>query len=226
MNSSTFFKDGMTQHTSKNFLPLNANEEYIIHDGLGICHNDLDDSVRNERRLQQYGQNNDFRRSQNSIYLQQVPRISKCNVQFSFEGVYDNENSSDTVLPIDTLRNNTSQDQNKNRNDVSVNYNLCSGFPLSCKLVSALIGLVLVSGAIASWSVVLTKDDSSEGRLNVGCSCLDHVNINGYGNCKKAYKRNNKMLSCYVHEPSTCEDVRNSSTDAGLRFSFEACDNK
>ena len=165
MNSSTFFNGGMTQNSSKNFLTMNSNEEYVIHDGLDTCNNDLDDRIRDERRLPQYGSNNKFRRSHDSIYLQQVPRISRCNVQLSFEGVYDNETSSDTIMPIATLRNNNSQDQNKNKNTLSIDSNLCSGFPLSCKLILAVIGLVLVSGAIASWSMVLTKDDTSEGRL-------------------------------------------------------------
>ena len=153
----------MTQNSSKNFSTLNTSEEYIIHDGLGISSNGLNENLRDERRLRQYEQNNKFRGSHNSIYLQQVPRISRCNVQLSFEGVYDNETSSDTVLPMATLRNNNLQDGNKNMNNISVNSNLCSGFPLSCKLILALIGLVLVSGAIASWSMVLTKDESSQG---------------------------------------------------------------
>ena len=58
---------------------------------------------------------------------------------------------------------------------------------------------------------------------HIGCSCIEYVNKNGFGNCNKSYEKNSRF-SCYVNEPSTCEDVRNSSTDPGLRFSFEACE--
>ena len=53
------------------------------------------------------------------------------------------------------------------------------------------------------------------------CSCSEYVNEDGYGNCQSvAYKP-----FCYVNQPSTCKDIKKSST-LGLQFSYAACENK
>ena len=152
----------MTQNGFKKFDPVDVNDVYVIHHGENICDNSSRKNEIDGRPLQPFARNDKFSRH-DSIYLQQVPRISRCNVQFSFEGVYDNESSGDSIMPIGTLTNNNTQARNNANNEVSEYINLCAGFPLSCKLVLAIIGLVLVSGAIASWSMVLTNDKSSQG---------------------------------------------------------------
>ena len=52
------------------------------------------------------------------------------------------------------------------------------------------------------------------------CSCSDYVNAKGYGNCQK--QKRGKAY-CFVNQPSTCTDLRNSSYEDGLQFSHEAC---
>jgi len=218
----------MKEYTSENSSILDKCVEYVVHDETNSSNDYSNRSNQTERndlrisRFQQTRQNSNERQSHN-IYLQQVPRISKCNVQLSFEGVYDNDASSDSILPAATFRNSSSQARNNFNSEGYVYTNPCIEFPLACKLLLGIIGLALVTGAVASWSMVLTNQDTI--KEHIGCSCLDYININGYGNCGKPYKKNIKMFSCYVLEPSTCEDVRNSSTDAGLRFSFIACEN-
>ena len=59
--------------------------------------------------------------------------------------------------------------------------------------------------------------------LNIGldnCDCNEYVSANGYGNCKKVY---GKGPICYVNQPSTCQDLRNSNSDVGKQYSWEAC---
>lgn len=53
------------------------------------------------------------------------------------------------------------------------------------------------------------------------CSCSDHVDIYGYGKCQKVEE--GLGLGCYVHQPSTCGDLRNIRGEGGKQFSFEAC---
>ena len=58
--------------------------------------------------------------------------------------------------------------------------------------------------------------------MNIGCQCEDYINAGGWGNCIK--KENGKAL-CYVENPSssTCSDLKDSSSDPGRKWSFEAC---
>lgn len=162
-NQSTFLRDILTQNTSECRSKLDDNEEYVVHDETNTCNHGFNAVKRSERspkRLQQNDRKNIDRRSRNNIYLQQMPRISKCNVQLSFEGVYDNEASSDSILPTTGSTNNDFQNRIKVNKNSS---NACFEFPLACKLILGFIGLVLISGAIASWSTVLVKQDSSKG---------------------------------------------------------------
>jgi len=53
-----------------------------------------------------------------------------------------------------------------------------------------------------------------------GCSCKDLVNKNGWGNCQKAYGGD---YLCYVNQPSTCRDAKDSGTNTGEKYSMEAC---
>ena len=168
-SNSTFFKDVKTQYTSENSSILDNSVEYVVHDETDSSNDYSNRSNRSERnefrlgRCQQPRRNSKERQSHN-IYLQQVPRISKCNVQLSFEGVYDNDASSDSILPAATFRNSSSQDRRKVDSEANVYSNPCIEFPLACKLLLGIIGLVLVTGAVASWSLVLTKQDSNKGR--------------------------------------------------------------
>ena len=56
------------------------------------------------------------------------------------------------------------------------------------------------------------------------CSCIDYINKQGYGNCAKVnrFKFGGKP-ACYVNLPSTCSDIKDSSTDPGKKWSAEAC---
>ena len=55
------------------------------------------------------------------------------------------------------------------------------------------------------------------------CACKDLVNINGYGNCKKADKNYGNKKTCYVTLPSSCEDLIASTTNPGEKVSAQAC---
>ena len=60
-----------------------------------------------------------------------------------------------------------------------------------------------------------------------GCDCSNFVTKKGYGNCKKigpkklAYKP-----YCYVVQPSSCDDLHNSTAYPGKQFSANACNGK
>jgi choriolysin H len=56
------------------------------------------------------------------------------------------------------------------------------------------------------------------------CSCMDYVNKNGFGNCKKKSSTLGG-LSCYVNLPTNCSDARNSGSDPGKKYSAVACRN-
>ena len=172
-DNSTFFKDVTALYASENSSILGKSVEYVVHDETDASNN-YDNSFNqteiNEFRLSRFQQTqkSSKERQSHNIYLQQVPRISKCNVQLSFEGVYDNDASSDSILPAATFRNSSSQDRRKVDSEANVYSNPCIEFPLACKLLLGIIGLVLVTGAVASWSMVLTKQDSNKGRTLSG----------------------------------------------------------
>ena len=58
--------------------------------------------------------------------------------------------------------------------------------------------------------------------ITIGCQCEDYINSGGWGNCIK--KDNGKAL-CYVENPSSssCSDLKDSASDPGRKWSFEAC---
>ena len=91
-----------------------------------------------------------------NIYLQQVPRISRCNVQLSFEGVYDNENSD--LFP-------TRNQPLLNRSPVTPNpaslNSACSTVPNSLKILLFLLGLLMTSSAIVAWIIAFTDLQSN-----------------------------------------------------------------
>ena len=61
---------------------------------------------------------------------------------------------------------------------------------------------------------------------DLGCSCHEYVNQNGYGQCKKKdfHQEHVKLLHvCYVNQPSNCSDLYSSVTDPGKKLSAEAC---
>ena len=54
---------------------------------------------------------------------------------------------------------------------------------------------------------------------NLGCVCKDLITADGYGNCKKD-------PSCYVEQPSSCNDLELSYTIPGEKWSYQACSEK
>ena len=86
-----------------------------------------------------------------NIYLQQVPRKSRCNVQLSFEGVYDNETSGIVPLANQQVRSVT-----KSSKDGYLDLD-CLSLPIGWKIVLGLLGFILVSGAVVSWVIALTE---------------------------------------------------------------------
>ena len=61
---------------------------------------------------------------------------------------------------------------------------------------------------------------------DIGCSCHDFINPNGFGQCKKgsSYEHVKGRNVCYVNRPSNCSDLTYSSTNPGKKFSAAACD--
>ena len=55
------------------------------------------------------------------------------------------------------------------------------------------------------------------------CICKDFVSASGYGNCKKTSPSIGKV-TCYVQQPSSCKDLRNSETNPGEQSSATACE--
>ena len=93
-----------------------------------------------------------------NIYLQQVPRISRCNVQLSFEGVYDNENSD--LFPT---RNQPLLNQPPVKTKPASVNSACSTVPNYLKILLLLLGLLLTSSAIVAW-IIAFADLQSNGR--------------------------------------------------------------
>ena len=52
------------------------------------------------------------------------------------------------------------------------------------------------------------------------CTCTNFINERGYGNCQRL-SRSGKM-SCYVNEPSNCDDLKISKS-TGKAYSSDAC---
>ena len=58
-----------------------------------------------------------------------------------------------------------------------------------------------------------------------GCTCIDHLNKNGIGNCQAGEKRFQNEIVCYVALPSSCPDLKKSNTDKGKFLSALPCKN-
>ena len=61
---------------------------------------------------------------------------------------------------------------------------------------------------------------------NLGCSCHEYINQNGYGQCKKKdfnQEHVKDLHVCYVNQPSNCTDLYSSVTDPGKKLSAQAC---
>ena len=56
-----------------------------------------------------------------------------------------------------------------------------------------------------------------------GCTCKDLIDANGAGNCQDTISSTSGKAGCYVNQPSTCGDLKDSSTNPGEKFSTEAC---
>ena len=52
------------------------------------------------------------------------------------------------------------------------------------------------------------------------------MNKKGFGNCKKISRTFGYKPSCYVLQPSNCDDIRNSSANLGKQMSASACKGK
>ena len=61
---------------------------------------------------------------------------------------------------------------------------------------------------------------------NLGCSCHEYINQNGYGQCRKKdfnQEHVKDLHVCYVNQPSNCTDLYASITDPGKKLSAQAC---
>ena len=76
-------------------------------------------------------------------------------------------------------------------------------------------------------SVAVKKSIHLLSEADIGCSCHDFINPNGFGQCKKgsSYEHVKGRNVCYVNRPSNCSDLTYSSTNPGKKFSAAACDN-
>ena len=136
-------------------------DEYVIHElSSNVAEmesvQEIDDFSYNDEPLQV---RNIPRGGDCNIYLQQVPRISRCNVQLSFEGVYDNENSD--LFPT---RNQPLLNQSPVTTKPASLNSACSTVPNSLKILLLLLGLLLTSSAIVAWIIAFT-DLQSNGEL-------------------------------------------------------------
>ena len=133
------------------YVKEEEDDEYVIHEidesKLQISKLEVKkkvDTVQVRKEENAYGHYN--------IYLQQVPRRSKCNVQCSFEGVYENESETD-FIPSRT------QEVKESANIKASKYfaNICSNLPMAWKIILGIIGLGLISTAVTAWIIALTK---------------------------------------------------------------------
>ena len=69
------------------------------------------------------------------------------------------------------------------------------------------------------------KDYIDINQETFDCTCIDHVNKNGIGNCQTGEKRFENEIVCYVALPSSCPDLKKSNTDKGKFLSALPCKN-
>ena len=72
---------------------------------------------------------------------------------------------------------------------------------------------------IFMWIFVISAED-------IGCTCHDFINHNGYGQCKlkdlyHGHVRDNFV--CYVNQPSNCDDLYASVSNPGKKLSAIPC---
>ena len=135
-------------------------DEYVIHEvGSSVA------EIESIQDCGNFGYNDEpFQETNNThggdcnIYLQQVPRISRCNVQLSFEGVYDNENSD--LFPT---RNQPLLTQSLVTPKPASLNSACSTVPNSLKILLFLLGLLLTSSAVVAWIIAFTDLQSNGG---------------------------------------------------------------
>merc|ERR1719150_3425510 len=58
-----------------------------------------------------------------------------------------------------------------------------------------------------------------------GCDCKDLVDTNDEGNCKGSINDHFGKVICYVEQPTSCSDARDSVEYAGEKYSALACTN-
>ena len=129
-------------------------DEYVIHEaGSNVAEmefiQDIDSCNYNDEPPQE---RNITHGNDCNIYLQQVPRISRCNVQLSFEGVYDNEENSDLF----STRNQPLLNQSPITPKPASLNPACSTVPNSLKILLFLLGLLLTSSAVVAWIIAFT----------------------------------------------------------------------
>ena len=153
------------ERNGNNLKPIkdtkHTRDEYVIHEvDSNVAEmesiQDMDNCSYNDEPFQET--NNTHGGGDCNIYLQQVPRISRCNVQLSFEGVYDNENSD--LFPT---RNQPLLNQSLVTPKPASLNSACSTVPNSLKILLFLLGLLLTSSAIVAWIIAFT-DLQSNGR--------------------------------------------------------------
>ena len=135
-------------------------DEYVIHElGSSVAEMEVIQDVDN------FSYNDEPSRERNiapggdcNIYLQQIPRISRCNVQLSFEGVYDNDENCD-LFPT---RNQPLLNQSPVTPKPASLNSACLTVPNSLKILLFLLGILLTSSAIVAW-IIAFADLQSNG---------------------------------------------------------------
>jgi hypothetical protein len=57
-----------------------------------------------------------------------------------------------------------------------------------------------------------------------GCTCIDVINHDGFGRCRKQSQKLKGLYTCYVRQPSNCNDLQQSDSNPGVFYSAQACE--
>ena len=76
------------------------------------------------------------------------------------------------------------------------------------------------STTMATSETTITETTTITTALSQGCTCKMFMNGGGWGNCQKS---NDGHVMCYVKQPSSCSDVRDSGSNPGEQYSYDAC---
>ena len=76
------------------------------------------------------------------------------------------------------------------------------------------------STTMATSETTITETTTITTALSQGCTCKMFMNGGGWGNCQKS---NDGDVMCYVKQPSSCSDVRDSGSNPGEQYSYDAC---